>query len=203
MLSYHGNVGTWAALGESLTPAEVFTRNFCSVPWKTNPRSCSTTGSASTTSCGSRLPALRLDVAAHPGDRARADRGLPSHLIRKFTWENASRLYTIRCRPTCNVIQRRSERLCHGDWPCKKLLWGIALCRFGARHRRNIYRGYWGAEHDCQSWVNATVTQSCTMIGGPRIGGVAVRYLRVRNTAGGGHDRVRQKESQLLSRPNS
>ena len=38
MLSYHSMYGTWQALGESFTPAEVFTRNFwfCAVEDKSS-----------------------------------------------------------------------------------------------------------------------------------------------------------------------
>jgi hypothetical protein len=34
------------------------------------------------------------------------------------------------------------------------LLWGIALVALALGIVGAIYRGYWGAEHDCQSWVN-------------------------------------------------
>ena len=72
MLSYHAMYGTWQALGERLTPAEVFTRNFwfCAVEDQSSFVQRDRIG-VGQHHARSRLPALRLDVAAHPADHPR------------------------------------------------------------------------------------------------------------------------------------
>jgi hypothetical protein len=94
MLSYHAMYGTWQALGESLTPAEVFTRNFwfCAVEDKSSFVQRDRIGvdnimlEADYPHCDSTWPHTQHTIHEEIGD-------LPHDAIRKFTWENASRLY--------------------------------------------------------------------------------------------------------------
>ena len=74
MLSYHEMYGTWKALGETLTPAEVFKRNFwfCAVEDQSSFIQYERIGDGQHPA-GGRLSALRLDVAAHPAHHPRAD----------------------------------------------------------------------------------------------------------------------------------
>jgi hypothetical protein len=109
----------------------------------------------------------------------------------------------------------------------QKLLWGTALVALVLDIVGAIGRGFWGAADDCQSWANGhddTLLQNdwwakdrgCVArtpagvevvhsesLDSKATGGLAVRDLRGRRTAGGGHDRVRQQESHILSAPNS
>ncbi len=107
MLSYHAMYGTWAALGESLTPAEVFTRNFwfCAVEDKSSFVQHDRIGAdnimleADYPHCDSTWPHTQETIHEQIGD-------LPKDLVRKFTWENASRLYR---HPVPLDIQRDPE----------------------------------------------------------------------------------------------
>jgi predicted TIM-barrel fold metal-dependent hydrolase len=107
MLSYHAMYGTWASMGESLTPAEVFTRNFwfCAVEDKSSFVQHDRIGAdnimleADYPHCDSTWPHTQETIHEEIGD-------LPANLIRKFTWENASRLYS---HPVPLDIQRDPE----------------------------------------------------------------------------------------------
>jgi predicted TIM-barrel fold metal-dependent hydrolase len=107
MLSYHAMYGTWAALGETLTPAEVFTRNFwfCAVEDKSSFVQHDRIGTdnimleADYPHCDSTWPHTQATVHEQIG-------GLSPELIRKFTWENASRLYQ---HPVPVEVQRDPE----------------------------------------------------------------------------------------------
>ena len=78
MLSYHEMYGTWKALGETLTPAEVLKRNFwfCAVEDQSSFIQHERIGVGQHPARG-RLPALRLHVAAHPAHHPRADQRAP------------------------------------------------------------------------------------------------------------------------------
>jgi predicted TIM-barrel fold metal-dependent hydrolase len=107
MLSYHAMYGTWASLGESLTPAEIFTRNFwfCAVEDKSSFVQHERIGvdnimlEADYPHCDSTWPHTQETIHEQIGD-------LPQDLIRKITWENASRLYR---HPVPPEIQRDPE----------------------------------------------------------------------------------------------
>ena len=94
MLSYHEMYGTWTALGETLTPAEVFKRNFwfCAVEDPSSFIQRERIGSdnilleADYPHCDSTWPHTQRTIHEQIG-------GLPDDDIRKVTWENASRLY--------------------------------------------------------------------------------------------------------------
>jgi predicted TIM-barrel fold metal-dependent hydrolase len=94
MLSYHEMYGTWARLGESLTPAEVFQRNFyfCAVEDQSSFVQRERIGvdkimlEADYPHCDSTWPHTQRTIEEEIG-------GLPADDIRKITWENASRLY--------------------------------------------------------------------------------------------------------------
>ncbi|BDB42674.1 hypothetical protein IWGMT90018_31200 [Mycobacterium kiyosense] len=94
MLSYHQMYGTWQALGEKLTPAEVFTRNFwfCAVEDKSSFVQYQRIGAdnimleADYPHCDSTWPHTQQTIHEEIG-------GLPGDVVRKITWENASRLY--------------------------------------------------------------------------------------------------------------
>jgi len=94
MLSYHEMYGTWAALGETLTPAEVLKRNFwfCAVEDQSSFIQYERIGSdnilleADYPHCDSTWPHTQRTIHEQIG-------GLPDDIIRKVTWENASRLY--------------------------------------------------------------------------------------------------------------
>ena len=92
--SYHDDVRHLAA-ASSLTPAEVLQRNFwfCAVE---DPSSFALRDRHRRRPhpARGRLPALRLDLAAHPArDRRARSAACPPDDIRKITWENASQLY--------------------------------------------------------------------------------------------------------------
>lgn len=107
MLSYHAMYGTWQAIGESLTPAEVFTRNFwfCAVEDKSSFAQRDRIGvdnimlEADYPHCDSTWPHTQQTVHEQIGE-------LPRDVIRKFTWENASRLYQ---HPVPAAVQRDPE----------------------------------------------------------------------------------------------
>ncbi|CAN5790504.1 amidohydrolase family protein [soil metagenome] len=94
MLSYHEMYGTWAAFGETLTPAEVFTRNFwfCAVEDQSSFVQRERIGienimvEADYPHCDSTWPHSQRTIHEEIG-------GLPAEDIRKITWENASVLY--------------------------------------------------------------------------------------------------------------
>lgn len=94
MLSYHSMYGTWERLGEKLTPAEVFTRNFwfCAVEDQSSFVQRDRIGvdnimlEADYPHCDSTWPHTQATIHEEIGD-------LPADAIRKITWENASRLY--------------------------------------------------------------------------------------------------------------
>ena len=94
MLSYHEMYGTWKALGETLTPAEVFTRNFwfCAVEDQSSFIQYDRIGpdnillEADYPHCDSTWPHTQRTIREQIN-------GLPDDIIRKVTWENASRLY--------------------------------------------------------------------------------------------------------------
>jgi predicted TIM-barrel fold metal-dependent hydrolase len=104
MLSYHSMYGTWQALGEKLTPAEVFTRNFwfCAVEDKSSFVQRDRIGvdnimlEADYPHCDSTWPHTQETVHEQIGD-------LPPDVIRKVTWENASLLYR---HPVPEAVQR-------------------------------------------------------------------------------------------------
>lgn len=104
MLSYHAMYGTWAALGESLTPAEVLTRNFwfCAVEDKSSFVQCDRIGvdnimlEADYPHCDSTWPHTQQKIHEQIRD-------LPFAVTRKLTWENASRLYR---HPVPAAVQR-------------------------------------------------------------------------------------------------
>jgi hypothetical protein len=99
--------GTWAAMGETLTPAEVFTRNFwfCAVEDKSSFVQHDRIGTdnimleADYPHCDSTWPHTQETVHEQIGE-------LSQELIRKFTWENASRLYQ---HPVPVEVQRDPE----------------------------------------------------------------------------------------------
>jgi predicted TIM-barrel fold metal-dependent hydrolase len=107
MLSYHAMYGTWQALGESLTPAEVFTRNFwfCAVEDKSSFMQHERIGAdnimleADYPHCDSTWPHTQQAIHEQIGD-------LPQDVIGKITWENASRLYR---HPVPVEVQRDPE----------------------------------------------------------------------------------------------
>ena len=107
MLSYHAMYGTWQALGESLTPAEVFTRNFwfCAVEEKSSFVQRDRIGvdnimlEADYPHCDSTWPHTQQTIHEQIGD-------LPHDVIRKVCWENASRLYR---HPVPVEVQRDPE----------------------------------------------------------------------------------------------
>ena len=94
MLSYHEMYGTWKALGETLTPAEVFKRNFwfCAVEDQSSFIQHERIGvdnillEADYPHCDSTWPHTQRTIHEQIG-------GLPEAVIRKVTWENAARLY--------------------------------------------------------------------------------------------------------------
>ena len=94
MLSYHSMYGTWERLGEKLTPAEVFTRNFwfCAVEDQSSFVQRDRIGvdnimlEADYPHCDSTWPHTQATIHEEIGD-------LPADAIQKITWENASRLY--------------------------------------------------------------------------------------------------------------
>ncbi|MGY1814034.1 amidohydrolase family protein [Blastococcus sp. SYSU D00820] len=94
MLSYHEMYGTWAAFKEELTPAEVFKRNFwfCAVEDQSSFVQRDRIGvenillEADYPHCDSTWPHTQRTVHEEIG-------GLPADVIRKLTWENASKLY--------------------------------------------------------------------------------------------------------------
>ena len=94
MLSYHSMYGTWERLGEKLTPAEVFTRNFwfCAVEDQSSFVQRDRIGvdnimlEADYPHCDSTWPHTQATIHEEIGT-------LPADAIRKITWENASRLY--------------------------------------------------------------------------------------------------------------
>lgn len=94
MLSYHEMYGTWARLGEVLTPAEVFKRNFwfCAVEDQSSFVQRDRIGienimlEADYPHCDSTWPHTQRTIHEEIG-------GLPAEDIRKITWENASVLY--------------------------------------------------------------------------------------------------------------
>jgi predicted TIM-barrel fold metal-dependent hydrolase len=104
MLSYHAMYGTWQELGEKLTPAEVFTRNFwfCAVEDKSSFVQRDRIGvdnimlEADYPHCDSSWPHTQQTIHEEIGD-------LPQEVIRKITWANASRLYS---HPVPIEIQR-------------------------------------------------------------------------------------------------
>ena len=94
MLSYHEMYGTWKALGETLTPAEVFKRNFwfCAVEDQSSFIQHERIGEdnilleADYPHCDSTWPHTQQTIHEQIS-------GLPDAIIRKVTWENAARLY--------------------------------------------------------------------------------------------------------------
>lgn len=94
MLSYHEMYGTWAALGEELTPAEVFKRNFwfCAVEDQSSFVQRERIGienillEADYPHCDSTWPHTQQTIHEEIGD-------LPPEDIRRITWQNASELY--------------------------------------------------------------------------------------------------------------
>ncbi|HWJ64666.1 MAG TPA: amidohydrolase family protein [Acidimicrobiales bacterium] len=94
MLSYHEMYGTWADLGEELTPAEVFKRNFwfCAVEDQSSFVQRERIGienimlEADYPHCDSTWPHTQRTIDEEIGT-------LPADDIRKITWENASKLY--------------------------------------------------------------------------------------------------------------
>jgi hypothetical protein len=94
MLSYHEMYGTWRNLGETLTPAEVFKRNFwfCAVEDQSSFIQYNRIGEdnilleADYPHCDSTWPHTQRKIHEEIN-------GLPDEIIRKVTWENASRLY--------------------------------------------------------------------------------------------------------------
>ncbi|UQX13180.1 amidohydrolase family protein [Candidatus Mycobacterium methanotrophicum] len=107
MLSYHAMYGTWASSGERVTPAEVFTRNFwfCAVEDKSSFVQCDRIGvdnimlEADYPHCDSTWPHTQEAIHEQIAD-------LPQGVIRKITWENASRLYR---HPVLPEVQRNPE----------------------------------------------------------------------------------------------
>jgi predicted TIM-barrel fold metal-dependent hydrolase len=94
MLSYHEMYGTWRRLGETLSPAEVFKRNFwfCAVEDQSSFVQHERIGDdnilleADYPHCDSTWPHTQRTIHEQIS-------GLPESIIRKVTWENASRLY--------------------------------------------------------------------------------------------------------------
>ncbi|MDT0400165.1 amidohydrolase family protein, partial [Streptomyces edwardsiae] len=94
MLSYHEMYGTWKALGETLSPAEVFARNFwfCAVEDQSSFIQHERIGTgnilleADYPHCDSTWPHTQRTIHEQI-------QGLPAEVIRKITWENASQLY--------------------------------------------------------------------------------------------------------------
>lgn len=104
MSSYHDMYGTWQALGETLTPAEVLQRNFwfCAVEDQSSFCQHERIGTdhimleADYPHCDSTWPETQRVIHEEIGD-------LPAEVIRKLTWENASRLYR---HPVPEAVQR-------------------------------------------------------------------------------------------------
>lgn len=94
MLSYHQMYGTWQGLGERLTPAEVFTRNFwfCAVEDKSSFVLHERIGAdnimleADYPHCDSTWPHTQQTIHDQIS-------GLPDDVVRRVTWQNAARLY--------------------------------------------------------------------------------------------------------------
>lgn len=94
MLSYHEMYGTWARMGETLTPSEVLLRNFwfCAVEDQSSFVQRERIGvenimlEADYPHCDSTWPHTQRTIHEEIGD-------LPAEDIRKITWENASNLY--------------------------------------------------------------------------------------------------------------
>jgi predicted TIM-barrel fold metal-dependent hydrolase len=94
MLSYHEMYGTWRDLGERLTPSEVLKRNFwfCAVEDQSSFVQHERIGDdnilleADYPHCDSAWPHTQATIHEQIS-------GLPDAIIRKVTWENASRLY--------------------------------------------------------------------------------------------------------------
>lgn len=94
MLSYHEMYGTWERFGESLTPSEVFQRNFwfCAIEDQSSFVQRDRIGvdhillESDYPHCDSTWPNTQRTIQEEIG-------GLPAADIRKLTWENASRLY--------------------------------------------------------------------------------------------------------------
>lgn len=107
MLSYHEMYGTWKALGESLTPAEVLQRNFwfCAVEDQSSFRQHERIGTdhimleADYPHCDSTWPNTQRVIHEEIGD-------LPPDVIRKLTWQNASKLYR---HPVPEEVQRNPD----------------------------------------------------------------------------------------------
>lgn len=104
MLSYHDMYGTWRRFGEALSPAEVFQRNFwfCAVEDQSSFVQHERIGAdnilleADYPHCDSTWPHTQRTIDEQV-------RGLPDSVIRKVTWQNASRLYQ---HPVPVAIQR-------------------------------------------------------------------------------------------------
>ncbi|KAA8960853.1 amidohydrolase family protein [Mycobacterium sp.] len=94
MLSYHQMYGTWRALGEDLSPAEVLKRNFwfCAVEDQSSFVQHERIGAdnilveADYPHCDSTWPHTQQTIHQQVC-------GLPDDVIAKITWRNASRLY--------------------------------------------------------------------------------------------------------------
>ncbi|MUM19218.1 amidohydrolase [Mycobacterium sp. CBMA271] len=94
MLSYHEMYGTWKALGETLSPAEVFTRNFwfCAVEDQSSFIQHERIGTenimleADYPHCDSTWPHTQRVIHEEIG-------WLPADVVKKLTWENAANLY--------------------------------------------------------------------------------------------------------------
>ena len=95
MLSYHEMYGTWKALGETLTPAEVLHAQLLVLrgrgPVVVHPARADRrrTTSCSRPTTRTATPRGRTPSASSTSRSA----GCPTTVIRKVTWENASRLY--------------------------------------------------------------------------------------------------------------
>lgn len=104
MLSYHEMYGTWARLGETLTPAEVFKRNFwfCAVEDQSSFVQRDRIGienimvEADYPHCDSTWPHSQRTIHEEIGE-------LPAEDIRRITWENAALLYQ---HPVPKTIQQ-------------------------------------------------------------------------------------------------
>lgn len=94
MLSYHEMYGTWEAMGEELTPAELFKRNFwfCAIEDQSSFIQAERIGvenillESDYPHCDSTWPNTQSVIHEEIGD-------LPEEWIRRFTWQNASELY--------------------------------------------------------------------------------------------------------------
>jgi hypothetical protein len=94
MLSYHEMYGTWRELGETLTPAEVFKRNFwfCAVEDQSSFIQHERIGAdnilleADYPHCDSTWPRTQEIIHREIGH-------LPADDIARITWRNASELY--------------------------------------------------------------------------------------------------------------